>query len=428
MNQVLIVDDEQNISKGIKHLFNYSAIDVDNIFIALSGYEALDILRTHEITLMITDIKMEGMDGLELMHEANLLYPWIQVIIISAFEEFEYAQKAIQLGAKDYLIKPLDSNHLINSIRNCLLNKTKKPTENYSALSGNEEMHIDIFDKESSGKKKGSEWVTEVLKEKRIKLDKEYYVSIQLTLANKKEIKSKYKEELITLIRQTVNSKCCIHIIIEEPFYIIIGWDNFRMIHPAYTEIEYIGMLTRQWQHSMENKYPVKLLVGYSQVLKGESSISELIRQTNEVLKLHQQGSMIHTYYYGDYNWSLFKKSSSQSNFRSQESLLIKKVKNYIKNHYTQRGLSLNQIAEANHISSNYLSNLFKQETGKNVWDYVIKLRMEESRYLWLNTDMKVYEISDHIGYESADHFSRVFKKSFGESPSKMKKRIAETN
>jgi two-component system response regulator YesN len=79
-------------------------------------------------------------------------------------------------------------------------------------------------------------------------------------------------------------------------------------------------------------------------------------------------------------------------------------------------------VAQRNHVSPNYLSYLFKKKTGFNLWEYVIKLRMEESRRLLTTTDLRRYEISEQVGYESPEHFSKIFKKYFGMSPSELKK------
>ncbi|MGO4372472.1 response regulator, partial [Paenibacillus sp. MCAF20] len=108
MYNILIVDDEPLICDGLSNLLSTSGISLANVYIAHSGYEALDYLRIEEIDLLVTDIQMGSMNGIELMHQAKLIKPWVQTIIISAYETFQYAQMAIRLGAKDYMIKPLN--------------------------------------------------------------------------------------------------------------------------------------------------------------------------------------------------------------------------------------------------------------------------------------------------------------------------------
>ncbi|WP_397355318.1 helix-turn-helix domain-containing protein [Paenibacillus sp. N3.4] len=89
----------------------------------------------------------------------------------------------------------------------------------------------------------------------------------------------------------------------------------------------------------------------------------------------------------------------------------------YIRGNFRNKGLKIQDVADHVHLSPNYLSYLFKQITDQTVWEFVTKIRMEESRQLLMNTNKKRYEIADEVGYESPEHFSRVFKRYYGESP-----------
>lgn len=102
--KVLIVDDEplelENLEKMIHDIDTYQVIKAEN------GLEAIDYLNTNEIDLVLLDIKMPGMNGLEVLREIHLKWPNTIVSIISAFDDFKYAQQAIELGAIGYLLKP----------------------------------------------------------------------------------------------------------------------------------------------------------------------------------------------------------------------------------------------------------------------------------------------------------------------------------
>ncbi len=125
MYNILVVDDEPLICEGLTGLLASSGMDINHIFNAHSGYEALDYLRMESIDLLVTDIQMGSMSGIELMQQAKIIMPWVQVIVISAHETFQYAQLAIRLGAKDYLIKPLNSEQFLSSVRHVLLHTDK---------------------------------------------------------------------------------------------------------------------------------------------------------------------------------------------------------------------------------------------------------------------------------------------------------------
>ena len=120
MYNILVVDDEPLICKGLAGLLTSSGLAIDGIATAYSGQEALDYIRMGDIDLLVTDIQMGEMNGIELMRQAKIVKPWVQTIIISAHETFQYA-RALQLGAKDYLIKPLNSEQFLDSVRGVLL-------------------------------------------------------------------------------------------------------------------------------------------------------------------------------------------------------------------------------------------------------------------------------------------------------------------
>lgn len=115
--KVFIVDDEQEILKGLEYMIRHIEWDdpLDIVGTALNGKDALDYISTNQVDLLITDIRMPGMDGMELMDEIRIRFPHIQVIILSGYDMFSYAQKAIRKGAIDYLLKPVNKEELIES-------------------------------------------------------------------------------------------------------------------------------------------------------------------------------------------------------------------------------------------------------------------------------------------------------------------------
>lgn len=122
MYQVLLVDDEIDILNSLQHNVDWASYGVENILTARDGYDALEILKHHTIDLMIADIRMPNMDGLALLREVRSKHPHIRYIILSSYREFEYAQEAIKLGVENYLLKPVNSEELDQSIRKCLNN------------------------------------------------------------------------------------------------------------------------------------------------------------------------------------------------------------------------------------------------------------------------------------------------------------------
>lgn len=125
---ILIVDDEENVSNLLSKILSregYAALTADN------GINALNIIESHQVDIVITDIKMPGMSGIELLRKIKSLDPLIKVIIITAFATLETAIEALKIGANDYIIKPFDIAEIINSVKRLEADK-----EEYSLFTG----------------------------------------------------------------------------------------------------------------------------------------------------------------------------------------------------------------------------------------------------------------------------------------------------
>jgi DNA-binding NtrC family response regulator len=141
---ILIVDDEENVSKLINKVLlreNY------NTYVASDGEKALKIIDKHEIDIVITDLKMPKMSGMELFHKIKEIDSSIKVIIITAFATIDTAIEALRMGAKDYITKPFNIDEIVDAVRNItqcdndsnndnnseieLLKKDEKELQNY---------------------------------------------------------------------------------------------------------------------------------------------------------------------------------------------------------------------------------------------------------------------------------------------------------
>lgn len=107
MYRVLIVDDEMPALRFVHSIIDQFAQNFQVVGMAASGEQAFEFLEQNPVDLMITDIGMRGMNGIELAQAARAMQPNIHIVIISGYGEFEYAQAGIQAGVDDYLLKPV---------------------------------------------------------------------------------------------------------------------------------------------------------------------------------------------------------------------------------------------------------------------------------------------------------------------------------
>ena len=106
---IMVVDDEKIVRESLFFWFEKAGYTVDT---ASSGFEALEKLETYPFDIMFVDIKMPGMDGIQLLEKIKTEYPDTDVIIITAYGSIESAIKAMKTGASDYLLKPFKPNYL----------------------------------------------------------------------------------------------------------------------------------------------------------------------------------------------------------------------------------------------------------------------------------------------------------------------------
>lgn len=137
MYRVLLVDDEENVLKMLKTTIQWQELGVEEPFTAHDGIEALELLQRQAIDLLITDIKMPRLDGINLIRKVRSLYPHIRCILLTAYGEFEYAKAAISLGVENYLLKPMARDEVEQTVQKALDNLYGKRQNGESLLKEN---------------------------------------------------------------------------------------------------------------------------------------------------------------------------------------------------------------------------------------------------------------------------------------------------
>lgn len=108
----MICDDERHIREGILSSCDWDALGIGNILMARNGQEALDILDEKHVDILLSDIVMPEVDGLELCELVSKKHPHIMLYILTGYNDFEYAKQAIRSNVRDYILKPVDSGEL----------------------------------------------------------------------------------------------------------------------------------------------------------------------------------------------------------------------------------------------------------------------------------------------------------------------------
>lgn len=131
MYGMVIADDELMIRRGLMSI-PWNDYDIQVLGVAEDGRQALSLLKSECPEILLTDIRMPGIDGLKLIEAAKAENPEIQSILLTGYEDFNYAREAIRLGAIGYILKPSDPDEIIESV-----NKAKRNLENYGRNNPN---------------------------------------------------------------------------------------------------------------------------------------------------------------------------------------------------------------------------------------------------------------------------------------------------
>ena len=117
MYKVVIIDDEKIIRDGLRKIVPWQSLGCEIVAEASNGIYGIELIRKVQPDIILTDIRMPGVDGLTMLEETLDVAGNAKVIIITGYRDFDYAQKAIRLGAFDFLVKPTDIDRLISSIK-----------------------------------------------------------------------------------------------------------------------------------------------------------------------------------------------------------------------------------------------------------------------------------------------------------------------
>lgn len=102
----MLVDDESMVRIGVKTCVDWKELNIDHVYEASNGSEALDIVRNHPIDIIITDIKMSVMDGFTMLEELKSMHQRPEIIVMSCYNDYENMRQAMSYGVKDFLFKP----------------------------------------------------------------------------------------------------------------------------------------------------------------------------------------------------------------------------------------------------------------------------------------------------------------------------------
>ena len=159
MVKVFLVEDEKFVREGIKNQIDWNAYGFDFVGEAADGESALPLIESLKPDILITDIKMPFMDGLELGRIVKDKFPDTVIIFLSGYDDFDYAQRAIHIGASEYILKPISKEKLLSVLQKVKSVITSKYNNTDNLKIKSVELDIKKFDTSNFDKGKLREFI-----------------------------------------------------------------------------------------------------------------------------------------------------------------------------------------------------------------------------------------------------------------------------
>ena len=452
--KVILVDDEVEVIDVMKKKIRWNDLGFDVVGSATNGVKALELVEKLQPDVVLTDIKMPYMDGLELARKLNRDYPNIYIMLCTGFDEFEYAKEAVHLEIKEYMLKPISATELSESLM-----KLK------TTLDREREEKLNV--------KKLEDYFQEVLP----KLQSNFFISL---------IEGRVREEDYErfLLDYRVDMKgplfCCwawriigaavtagIGTVCNNLYDISISYEgareavSYRVLYGTKRAINIAEIVPKESKKAVpleetkmqelfraihvgdQEKIRKEAIKETEKLHKNAATISQYNLATMEIVsgffKFCANNSMDFNEISGNVqnlyervtqfdensmtNWIINMSTAISEKLRSTRNSTSRRIitdaQNIVKDRYMEPDLSLDDVCADLGVSNSYFSSSFKKETGQSFVSYLTDYRMDRAEELVLNTDEKSYKIAEKVGYQDANYFSYVFKKKFGVSPSK---------
>ncbi|MGL5677432.1 MAG: response regulator transcription factor [Cellulosilyticaceae bacterium] len=457
MLNVIIIDDESFIVKSLISSIPWKALGFDIVATFENGADALDYISNNLVHLVITDIRMPGISGLDLCDYIYNHFPNIQLIIISGYADFTYAQKAIKYNVLGYCIKPLDYTELTTLLRKAIVNTSNVDPSSYDILDAIESRDIPFLDSYISS----------------CQLDpKKLYLMVSIgATALPSPSTMPYKKVKLGMHRYLYISSSPFGYSALSPekltalgikgigiYPVAIGTDTLSLALTKTIAMAYHFFFydTPICCHTLPQSDSQNFLNKLKRVLTSRhvadieevlSSLYTLDDYSNFSVDFSMKLWHIFMVYRTDYSqleledYSIYSYDDLYQKFDSFKQMLnslidllhedlspteLQNTHNntfiYILqfiNHNYMHNISLADIASNFHLSQSYVSQLFKKETSTTYTEYIGQLRIQKAKELLLDSKLSLTEISEKIGYNDYFYFLKSFKKYTSISPGK---------
>lgn len=510
MLKVLIVDDEHIVREGLKSIISWKDHGFEICGEGIDGKDAVNKINELDPDLVLIDIKMPGMYGLDVIKQVREAGYKGRFVILTGYSDFDYAKSAIRLGVDSYLLKPIDEdelieavkkvyedikresdikNHIINSkkhIKELALRSLIEGTKDFNVLQSNfdlcnirmdfdsfyvaivdsylesnrEDFYLDLLN-EIENIVDSLEYIDMINIEHRAVLlieGKNRKEALNILVSLHKKLLLRLKFHIIIALGRKADKAYAIHLsykdarkLLSRRFFFsnmevidfqevnksakddIIKEDLSKAAEKIYTYIEVndVGEIEEILEgikaYFAASDYSSEKVKGIctniitelkDKIVLNYDNLKEAFPSEEDVIKeIYEKNSLSELI---EYMKTEFIDISNKICIDSSDNTM-KRIVNFIHKNYN-KDLKLETLADIFNYNSAYLGKMFKKYTGVNFNSYLDKVRIENAKELLAQNELKVYQISEKVGYKSIDYFYVKFKKYVGISPKEFKK------
>lgn len=428
MIRALIVDDEPMQLQGLLRHIDWARLGYDRPLTAESGEEALELLSQAPVDVLITDVAMPGMSGIELLSACSVDYPELQslqTLIISGYDEFEFVQEAIRLGVKGYLLKPIKTEALeakLGEFRDAIAKKRRLERETTDLkekwASGldilRERFVIDLIEGRLKTEEEAESW------KKLLDLPAGHWTMRVIVIRGGKlkpsepiegERRQGLGERLLRAVRAGFAGLERLYAGRTGPNEATIVELNATPEQRAHAEKRLIFV-----RDVMREQFgaDVAFAVGAAAAWRDLPLLyRELVRG---MAGAGPGGEAQERDADEDNAPEDIPDGTDAREERLTRHRLVRGIAAYLEGNL-QDHVTVKQLAERFHLNASYLSVLFKKETGRTISDFVQDARMNRAKALLRDPGVKVYEVAERVGFQTTAYFSYLFKKRTGVTP-----------
>lgn len=427
MYNLLIVDDEKEIREGLS-VIPWHTMGVKLMGSAKHGLEALQFISEHPIDIVLTDIRMPFMDGIELMTVLLRQQPFIRVIILSGHSDFDYAQKALKNGAVDYLLKPTQFEILFQTFERlvCKLDAEKQEELRKSVLVRKEMLLSKLLREEFLSmlfrNRMSADEIELGCSESEILLDGLAYTVALIRLDRISLNVNAVSDRELKLITFSLDNILCdiwdvqgsaYHLVNKEnaEFYLLtaksLPKDDFIQVKRQLSR--FMGLLKSTLSLSIGK--PVQHL---TEIWSSAQSAKQLLENSPEEDSNHEYSEPAQAEELGQ-TAAKEPLSVSHAKDKKKDSMVVQQAKQFMKQNFHQ-SITLKQVANEVYVTPGHLSALFR-ESGESYLQFLTSQRLNKAIELLADVRFKIYEIAELVGYSDQAYFSEIFKKHTGKTP-----------